>query len=212
MKLLKKNLLGILLTAGAFGVAAAMAPRMPDPVPTHWNLHGVADGFTPKPWGPFVLPLVMVGVLALFMVLGTISPKEAPVERFSRTFSIVASATLGFLFVTTVVTSLAATGAPINLTKVIMALVGALFIVIGNYMGKFTRNFVMGIRTPWTLSNDEVWLRTHRLGGKVFVVCGLAVIGAVLLDQVAVALGFLLAAGLIPVVYSYIIYRKVSNA
>jgi len=212
MKLLKKNLLGILLTAGAFGVAAAMAPRMPDPVPTHWNLHGVADGFTPKPWGPFVLPLVMVGVLALFMVLGTISPKEAPVERFSRTFSIVASATLGFLFVTTVVTSLAATGAPINLTKVIMALVGALFIVIGNYMGKFTRNFVMGIRTPWTLSSDEVWLRTHRLGGKVFVVCGLAVIGVVLLDQVAVALGFLLAAGLIPVVYSYIVYRKVSSA
>jgi hypothetical protein len=93
-----------------------------------------------------------------------------------------------------------------------MALVGALFIVIGNYMGKFTRNFVMGIRSPWTLSNDEVWLRTHRLGGKVFVVCGLAVIGAVLLDQGAVALGVMLAAALIPAVYSYIVYRKVSNA
>jgi uncharacterized membrane protein len=185
---------------------------MPDPVPTHWNIHGVADGFTPKPWGPFVLPLVMVGVLALLMVLGSISPKEAPVERFSRTYSIITSATLGFLFVATVVSSLAATGAAFNLTKVIMAAVGALFVVIGNYMGKFTRNYVMGIRTPWTLANDEVWLRTHRLGGKVFVLSGLAVIAVVLLDQVALALPVLLMAALIPVVYSYIVYRKVSSA
>ncbi|HLM72253.1 MAG TPA: SdpI family protein [Polyangiaceae bacterium] len=212
MKLVKKNLLGILLTAGAFAVAAVMAPRMPDPVPTHWNIHGVADGFTPKPWGPFVLPLVMAGVLVLLVALGSISPKEAPVERFSRTYSIITSATLGFLFVATVVSSLAATGAAFNLTKVIMAAVGALFVVIGNYMGKFTRNYVMGIRTPWTLANDEVWLRTHRLGGKVFVLSGLVVITVVLLDQVALALPVLLAAALIPVVYSYIVYRKVSSA
>ncbi|NUQ72174.1 MAG: SdpI family protein [Polyangiaceae bacterium] len=212
MKLLKRNLLGILLTAAAFGVAAVMAPKMPDPVPTHWNIHGVADGFTPKPWGPFVLPLVMVGLLALFMVLGTISPKEAPVEKFARTFSIITTATLGFLFVTTVVASLAATGAPFNLTKVIMAAVGVLFVVIGNYMGKFTRNYIMGIRTPWTLANDEVWLRTHRLGGKVFVVGGLAVVAVALLDQAALALPLMLATALIPVVYSYLVYRKVSNA
>jgi uncharacterized membrane protein len=212
MKLLKKNLLGILLTLSAFAVAAAMAPRMPDPVPTHWNIHGVADGFTPKPWGPFVLPLVMTAVLALMVGIGSISPKEAPVERFSRTYSIITSATLGFLFVATVVTSLAATGAPFNLTKVIMASVGALFVVIGNYMGKFTRNYVMGIRTPWTLANDEVWLRTHRLGGKVFVISGLAVIAAVLLGQAHLGVAVLLAAAVIPVIYSYVVYRKVSSA
>lgn len=212
MKLLKKNLLGVLLTLAAFAVAAALAPRMPDPVPTHWNIHGVADGFTPKPWGPFVLPLSMVFVLALTAGLAAIAPKEGSVERFGRAYAIVMNAVLAFLFVVTVVASLAATGAPFNLTKVVMAAVGALFVVLGNYMGKFTRNYIMGIRTPWTLANDEVWLRTHRLGAKVFVISGLAVIAAVLLDVMVIALPVLLAAAAIPVVYSYIVYRKVSSA
>lgn len=212
MRLLKDNMLGILLTAAAFAVVLVMYPQMPEVVPTHWNIHGVADGHMAKPLGPFVVPLTMVFVLALFALIRVISPKEAPVTRFARAYSIFAGATLGFLLVVTFVAALAATGIPVNITKVVMASAGVLFLVMGNFMGKVTRNYFVGIRTPWTLSNDEVWYRTHRLGGKVFVLSGLAVILAVLLDQMALALPVLLAAAAIPVVYSYLVYRRLTRA
>jgi uncharacterized membrane protein len=212
MKLLKDNIVGLLLTIAAFAVVLVMYPQMPEVVPTHWNIHGVADGHMAKPLGPFVLPLTMVGVLAIFALVRAISPREAPVERFARAYSILASAVLGFLLVLTFVAALIATGTPVNMTKVVMVAVGVLFVVIGNFMGKVTRNYFVGIRTPWTLSNDEVWYRTHRLGGKVFVVSGLAVILAVMLGQMALALPVLLAAAAIPVVYSYLVYRRLTRA
>ena len=212
MKLLKDNVLGLGLTICAFLVIAAMYPQMPERVPTHWNLHGVADGFMPKPWGPFVLPLTMAGLLVLFAGLRLVSPKEAPVERFGRVYSIITGAVLAFLFVLTVVCGLAATGTAVNVTKVVMLAVGVLFLVMGNFMGKVTRNYFVGIRTPWTLANDEVWFRTHRLGGKVFVVAGLGIAAAVLLDQVVLALPLLLASAAIPVVYSYAVYRRITRS
>jgi uncharacterized membrane protein len=211
MKLLKSNLLGILLTAAAFAVVAALYPAMPERVPTHWNIHGVADGFMPKPWGPFVLPLLMAGVLAIFIIIRRASPKEAPVERFGRVYSIFSGSVLAFLFVITVVAALAATGVALNMTTIVMIAVGALFVVMGNFMGKVTRNYFVGIRTPWTLANEEVWLRTHRLGGKVFVVGGLAVILSVLAGLPALAVAALFAVTLIPIVYSYIVYRRVTG-
>lgn len=212
MKLLKDNVLGLGLTICAFVVIAAMYPQMPERVPTHWNLHGVADGFMPKPWGPFVLPLTMAGLLVLFAGLRFVSPKEAPVERFGRVYSIITGAVLAFLFVLTVVCGLAATGTAVNVTKVVMLAVGVLFLVMGNFMGKVTRNYFVGIRTPWTLANDEVWFRTHRLGGKVFVVAGLGIAAAVLLDQVVLALPLLLASAAIPVIYSYAVYRRITRS
>lgn len=212
MKLLKDNVLGLLLTVCAFLVSAAMYSRMPESVPTHWNLHGVADDFMPKPWGPFVLPLTMAGVLVLFAMLRFVSPKEAPVERFGRVYSIITGAVLAFLFVLTVVAGLAAMGTAVNVTKIVMLAVGVLFVVMGNFMGKVTRNYFVGIRTPWTLANEEVWFRTHRLGGKVFVVAGLAIVLSVLLDQVVLAVPLLLAASAIPVVYSYAVYRRLTRS
>lgn len=212
MKLLRDNIVGFLLTLAAFAIVLVMYPRMPDVVPTHWNIHGEADGFMHKPWGPLILPLTMAGLVALFAVLRAASPKEAPVERFARAYSILVSAVLGFLLVLTFVSALVATGTPVNMTKVVMVAVGVLFLIIGNFMGKVTRNYFVGIRTPWTLANDEVWYRTHRLAGKVFVLAGLGIVLLVLLDQVAFGLPLLLAAALIPVIYSYIVYRKLNSA
>lgn len=211
MKLLKNNLLGILLTGAAFAVVAALYPSMPERVPTHWNIHGVADGFMPKPWGPFVMPLTMVAILAVFMVIRRTSPKEAPVERFGRVYSIFSASVLALLFVITVVAALAATGVALNMTTIVMVATGALFVVLGNFMGKVTRNYFVGIRTPWTLANEEVWLRTHRLGGKAFVVGGLAMILSALTGLPALGLVALFAAALVPVVYSYVVYRRVAG-
>jgi uncharacterized membrane protein len=96
--------------------------------------------------------------------------------------------------------------------RIIVAGVGLMFIVLGNYMGKVRKNFFIGIRTPWTLASDEVWSRTHRLGGKVFVLTGIFMIVNIFVrfpgQTLVVAI---VAAALIPVIYSYVICRRIEG-
>jgi uncharacterized membrane protein len=209
MRLLRQNLLSILLTLASFAVVAALYDRMPDPVPTHWNIHGVADGFTPKPWGPFLLPLTMAGLLVFFMGIRALSPREAPIEGFARAFTLITLAMECFFLLLTVAASMAAIGMPVDMNRGVAIGAGLLFVVLGNFMGKFTRNFFVGIRTPWTLSSDEVWFRTHRLGGKLFVAAGLTTLaGAFTGASIIVLLVSTLLASAICVVYSYLVYRR----
>lgn len=214
MKISRATLLSLALVAGAFVAAAVLYERLPERVPTHWNVRGVADGFTPKPWGPFVLPLVMLGVLALLAALPRISPRGYRMDRFLRVYGILQTSILAFLFLVTLLSLLAGVGAPVSMERAILAATGLLFIVLGNFMGKLTKNFFVGIRTPWTLASDEVWLRTHRLGGKAFVLAGAGFVLAGLLGGGAVVpliVAALVAAVVIPIVFSYVLYRRLEG-
>ena len=204
--------LGIGFTAAAFALAIVFYSRLPDLVPTHWSVHGVADGFTPKPWGPFVLPLVMAGVYVLFLAIPAISPRGYRIEPFARVFAIVQASILGFIFFLNVLVLLAGSGARVDIGRAITIAFGVLFTVLGNFMGKLTRNFFIGIRTPWTLTSEEVWLRTHRFGAKLFVLGGILVMGAGLAGGEAVwIIPTMVVVAVVPVVYSYVIYRKLEG-
>ncbi len=213
MKLHRSGVLSLALVALAFAMAGALYGRLPASIPTHWNASGVADGFMPKPWGPFVLPLVMAGTWLLLRALPGISPRGFRVERFARVYEILQTAIQASLFLVTALVLLAGAGVPIAMDRAIQAAVGLLFVVLGNFMGKITRNFFVGIRTPWTLASDEVWLRTHRLGGWLFVLAGVALLVSGLLGGGVVPLlaAVAVAAG-VPVVYSYVLYRRLEGA
>jgi uncharacterized membrane protein len=91
--------------------------------------------------------------------------------------------------------------------------IGVMILVIGNQLGKSRSMYLVGIRTPWTLASEEVWVRTHRLGGKLMVVAGLAMIGAALLPLPAGLLWTIPAvaiaiAAAVPIVYSYLLWRR----
>ena len=212
MRNLRREILSLILLAAAFGFPAALYSRLPAKYPTHWNFQGRPDGFTEKPWGPFVVPLVMTGLYLLLLVLPRISPKGYRFESFLGVWEIVRTAILAFLFLIHVLVLLAATGVQVEMERAIAAAMGLLFVVLGNYMGKLTRNFFIGIRTPWTLASEEVWLRTHRVGGKLFVAAGLvfficALAGGSLLPGIAAVIGAALAS----IVYSYSLYRRIEG-
>jgi uncharacterized membrane protein len=212
MRLAKQQVFSLVLVAIGFVVSAAFYRRLPDPVPVHWNVHGEPDGYMAKPMGAFVLNLVMVFVYLLFQLSPRLSPRGFRFEGFRGSYVIIQQATLTFLLLLLVVTDLAAIGTPLPLDRIVTAGLGGLFVVLGNFMGKMRKNFFIGIRTPWTLASDEVWLRTHRLGGRVFVLAGAGMITAGLSGAGAGAvLPLGLAAGLIPAVYSYVIYRKIER-
>jgi len=199
------------MIALSFGVAAWLSPRLPELVPTHWDARGHVNGYMPKPYGVFVLPFTML-VLHGFLALVPRLARKAPRASFGRAYDAVHSVTLAFLLFVTMVSLRAASGEKMPIVQAIGVALGLLLIVIGNLLGKVRRNFFLGIRTPWTLANDEVWLRTHRLGGKTFVVGGAVVmVGVAMGMNIALCSVVALLAALIPAAYSYIVYRRLQH-
>lgn len=212
MTLRRADLVGLALVGGAFVLAASIYDGLPGPVPTHWDHQGRPDGVTPKPLGAFVLPIVTAAVWGVLALLPRLSPRGYSIERFRRVYDIVRTATLAFVTIAGAVALLAAAGCPIRPLSVVTVAIGLLLAVLGNYMGKMRRNFFVGVRTPWTLASEEVWLRTHRLASKLFVGAGIVVAAAGLTGAgvwlLPVVVG---AAALASAAASYVFYRRVEG-
>ncbi|HEX6764519.1 MAG TPA: SdpI family protein [Polyangiaceae bacterium] len=212
MKIRRAELLGLGFVMGSFALVAAFYERLPALVPTHWNARGVADGFMPKQVGAFLSPAITASVWILFLVIPRVSPRGYRIERFQTAYDIINLAMLAVFFSLGVIVLLAGSGARVPMERAVPVAVGALFLVIGNFMGKVTKNFFLGIRTPWTLANDEVWLRTHRLGGKLLALAGLAMIASGVVGGAhIVILPVVLVAVFVPIAYSYFLYRKLES-
>lgn len=212
MKLSTFVVAGLIVVALSAIVPFTVYDRIPDPMPTHWNLRGEVDGYTAKPWGVILGPLVMAFVLGVFVALRRIAPVGYRLESFERPYFLLGFATILFLAIATSFPVMHSLGWNIRVDQIILGGLGALLMFIGNMLGKTTRNFFVGIRTPWTLANEEVWLRTHRLGGKSFFAAGvLLLIAAFTGLGFAITIPVILLAALIPVVYSYLIYRKLQR-
>jgi len=209
MKLGRGGILGLFFVAASLLVTLALYRRLPDPVPTHWNASMKANGWTAKPWGALLGPILLAALWILFWILPRISPRGFRFDSFGGVWQILQAAILGALFVITSVALLAATGAAIPLERVVGAALGLLLMVLGIFMGKLTKNFFVGIRTPWTLASDEVWFKTHQLGGKLFAAAGAALLVTALAGLgLVIGMAALGAAAVVSVVYSYLVYKR----
>lgn len=204
--------LGLGLLALAFAVPTLLYGRMPEDVPSHWNAYGEMDGTIAKPIGPFVGAMACAFVYALYLALPRLSPKGFDLDRFRGAYDAIMVCLVGAMAVVSVAVSLAAAGVAVPMAPVIGVTIGIVFAVMGNYMGKVQRNFFVGIRTPWTLANEEVWLRTHRVAGKLFVASGVVLaVSSFFGPGLVVGVAFALVASFVPVVYSYVLHRKLET-
>lgn len=191
-------------------VTGVMYPDLTDQVPRHWDVYGNVDGYMAKQW-LFALALLPAGIYYLFPIIRKVDPKSQNYERHEEVYSLFRLILSLMMFGVYYLSLFAATGKDVNIGLFMPILVGIIFVIIGNYMGKIKQNFFMGIRTPWTLSNENVWNKTHRFGGNVFVLMGLLLmLSSVLRSDFFV--GLLLSMVVVMVVglflYSYIIFRK----
>jgi immunity protein, SdpI family len=143
-------------------------------IPIHWGIDGQANGYAPKLVGLLLLPAITIGIAALFAVIPRVEPRRANLERSSTAYRATWIGVVTLMGVIQAAIVAAALGATFEVNRVVLVGVGALFIVIGNYLPKVRSNYLMGIRTPWTLTSDLSWQKTHRLGGRLFVLEGLA--------------------------------------
>jgi uncharacterized membrane protein len=212
MKITRLNGVSIALALVMFGIAAWFYPHLPDPVPTHWNAAGEVNGWTPKPWGVLVFPVMTLGLIAVLLVLPVISPRGFRLDSARRVYDIVIFIVAAFMAVVQVYTYRSAIAGGSDLVVAVPVMVGLLFMALGNYLGKFPKNFFVGIRTPWTLASDVVWARTHRLAGWLFIVAGLAiVIGAFFGSPPWLMITAIAAAAAIPFLYSLFLYRRLEG-
>ncbi|HVB62207.1 MAG TPA: SdpI family protein [Ktedonobacteraceae bacterium] len=194
-------------------VAIVSYPFLPDRIPSHWNAAGQIDAYAPKLQVVLLSPLLSIGIFVLLQVLLAASPRLGNQNpRANRNvINVILAGTFLFMLVIQLATTAAAFHVAIDISLIVSLAVSVLFIFIGNYMGKLRRNFWAGIRTPWTLTNETVWERTHRFGGWIFVIGGL--VNVVLSFIPAVRFYGLLAIVLLMVlgstVYSYVVYQRI---
>ena len=206
------HIICLTLILAIFAAAAWFYPQLPEMVPSHWNAQGEVDGYMAKPWGVFLMPLVTLGIYLMFFALPLISPHGFRMEKFTTVVRVFQTVMVVFMSLVTVTTLLAARGDAVPISNITLAAVGMLFLILGNYMGKVRKNFFIGIRTPWTLASDEVWARTHRLGGWTFSIAGLLMMVASFTgSNFEILIWISIGAAMTPVVYSFILYRKLEG-
>jgi len=200
--------LGIVILS--FAIAVYLYPMMPDRVASHWNAQGQVDGYTDKFWGLFIMPLVSIALLLLFVAIPRIDPLKENIQKFRKTFDIFVILVLLFLLYLFSLTIIWNFGTKFNMIWALVPAFVGLFYYVGILVENAKRNWFIGIRTPWTIMNENVWNRTHKLGGKLFKISALiAVLGMLFEDY---ALWFVLvpviAVSAYLVVYSYFEYQK----
>lgn len=202
----------VILTAVAALATVAVYPSLPERIPIHWNLHGEVDGWSSRQFGAVFGPAMMLGITALLLVLPRISPAQFRIDEFRPVYNYVTLLLVllfGYIHAVALWAALhpeAASG------RALVAGLMLMFAAMGNVLGKVRRNFWMGIRTPWTLASDRVWIATHRLSARLLVAAGL--VGAMLAvfgGPLPVVFVLLMAAVLAPAVYSLVLYRRLEG-
>ena len=212
MNKVRADIISLLFVFSAIAVAAILYPSLPEQIPTHWNAQGQVDGYMKKPGGVIIMPAMAVFTFVIMKLIPVISPKGFRTDKFSDVFGVLQVTLVGFMSIVAILVLLEARGLDVRINEMIIAGTGLLFVIIGNYLGRVRKNFFIGIRTPWTLASDEVWNRTHRIGGRLFILSGVVIwIGAILRLPLTWTVGVAVGLVLIPVVYSYFLYRKIEG-
>lgn len=215
MKLLRKeNLASWLLCGLMFLIALATYPRLPDSIPMHFNASGVVDGYGPR-YFIFMAPVITAGLLLLAEVTPHIDPRKNNYGRFRPQYYLIfLICSLLFLCVelyTVAVCLLPDLAQSFNISNWMPAGVGIMLAICGNIMPKFKHNYFVGIKTPWTLADEDVWYLTHRSAGKLWFVCGILMIFVSFLPANGKVTAFCIILAvmvLVPYLHSYLIFKK----
>jgi uncharacterized membrane protein len=202
-------ILAVLLIA-AVGISVFAYPRMPERVVSHWNAQGQPDDTIGRFWGVALFPVVMLIATLLMLVIPLIDPLRSNIEKFRPTyhlFIVIFNVYFLYIHILTVIWNL---GVHYELNLALIPAMAVLFFLIGLLLGRAKRNWFIGIRTPWTMSSDFVWERTHQRGALLFKIAAVIILFGLLLPNMLlfIMLVPILLIIIYLVVYSYVLYRQ----
>lgn len=185
---------------------------LPETIPTHFDLQGTADAFGNRAT-IFFPACISLFVTAILLLTRKIDPKKENYQRFQKPFYTVlftVNAIIFLLIVLIIYKSFLPNSG--NITSFMFLMMSLLFLVLGNIMPKFKPNYMMGIRTPWTLANETVWYKTHRFIGKIWFIGGILFFIGIFLPPswIPIFLGCIIGYLIIlPITYSYFCYQRI---
>src|ERR1700752_1830373 len=202
---------GLVIAVVALVISVWAYSSLPPTVATHWNLRGTPDGFPRRLLAVVIGPVVIVAITLLFNVLPKLDPRRENYARFLSTYWLFANAVIVFLLIPHGMVIATGLGYSVRIERLMPLFVGLLFVVIGNYLARVEPNWFVGIRTPWTLSSDKVWRKTHRTGGWLMVIGGLALATGAFLPHSALLpllIGIVVVVAVIPIMLSYFLWKR----
>lgn len=197
--------------AAAAGATALVYDRLPDPIPTHFDIHGVPDGWMPRAVGAWLTPGLTLVIWALVRFVRKILPAGDKARIEPGLMAFVSALLAAFLSVVHAVVLYVALSPGAPIMRIVLGLTSLVFVALGLVMPRTRRNPVIGIRTAWTLTSDENWARTHRVAGYAMVMGGLAAALATLgggIPGAVFAVLCILGSAIVPVVYSLVLARR----
>ncbi len=187
-------------------LALALYDKLPARLPTHFDINGNPDSYSSKAVACFAFPIGLALINLFTHFIMNADPKRKNSNIIIRNVGYWAIPIASLIFVP--VTLFKGLGYDLPIAMICSALVGLLFLIIGNYMPKSRQSYTVGIRLPWTLDNEENWNKTHRFGGFVWVLGGLAVIVNTFIGSFYIMLAAIVLMVVLPVIYSYLLYRR----
>jgi len=193
-------------------IAFFLYSHMPETIATHWNINGVADGFSPRLWGILIMPIFFVIIFFIYSLFSRSNLFKNAELKKQLDMTIVLS--MLFLFYISILSLIYNVGIHFNFSYFIIPATSALLITLGIILMKLKkRNLFFGIRTPWTIVDDDVWIKTHKLGGWLFIIIGITTLFALLYIKYFTIIFFteIILLLFVTFIYSYLLYKKNRN-
>lgn len=188
-------------------------PLLPSVVSIHWNYSGEVDGTGPK-WMTLLLAILPIALYVLMLITPKIDPKGVAYSKFTKGYQRVSEVTLSLLVMVHWLTLAWALGIEMPIDQIVKIGLSLLFIVMGNYLGQIRPNYTFGIRTPWTLANEQVWIKTHRISSYAYVLSGILMLSfsflkgtlGVILYFVTLVMTLIFSMGI-----SFVLYKRIQS-
>lgn len=201
-------IIGLILVS--FLIGAYLYPYMPEKMASHWDANGSVDGYMPKLWGLFLLPVISAILFLVYMLIPKIDPLKGNIEKFRGHFDVSILLLFVFLFYVHMLTMLWNLSYRFNIIQLLAPAFGLIIYYAGIMMENAKQNWFIGVRTPWTLSSEVVWDKTNKLAGKLFKVAGVLAAMGLIFPKYAIFLILVpvILAAVYPIIYSYQKYQQ----
>lgn len=180
--------------------------QLPEQIPSHWDINGEIDGWTSKAFAVFGFPAILLALHWVCVIASSADPGSKNYHPKMITLVLWICPVIGLVLSSLVYAT--ALGCQLNVEVIMPLLVGVMFLVVGNLLPKCRQSYALGIKLPWTLHNEENWNKTHRFGGKVWVIGGIVTMATAFVGSFWLLLGILILMVAAPTIYSYLLYRK----
>lgn len=186
---------------------------MPEKIASHWDAKGQVNGYMSKFWGLFLLPFISVALFLFFELIPIIDPHKKNIAKFRKDYNKFILIIILFLFYLYLLTILWNVNVKFNLIQLLVPAFAAIFYSTGVLIKSAKRNWFIGIRTPWTLSNERVWNKTHKIGAKLFKISGIISLVGIIIPSYGIFFILIpvLASSIYLVIYSYIEFKRLKH-